>query len=479
MMMKRLIACLLAAVMLLGAATAAEEYTLAEKIGLQMEDGSGLKGSMTISATGDADWAKALAAVAPGDYQLRAIRSGEGYVCELYAADGDAKKAVTTLYMEGDTIEMASALLPDMPLTLATDSALLDMLFGASDAGNPTWYGVAEKLLGIDDTEWDAQWEAALAPYYTDIEVWMLQYSAAPEITEDAGGETLLQMRYEIPAKAVGEEILALLQKALQDETLTALLRSQMTDEQAETYLSAERLYHYENVLKVLPLEGSIVMERTVTTMGNDLQSSITVPLLANDDGWQTLTVQDTAGDYVITAASDARTVTLGIATEETKTGRETVITWKDVPAALSVDSMATAWKLNIAKSVETRTDADTRAHDITTWTFALEQDLSHLAADDASRDAYAPVEPISGTVTLHLSSKNSNSSPTTAALDAALTIGSNTLTLSGQVKTASPWVVNTWTALEGEEITAMDEARLTNLWDTFRQNAVDALSAK
>ena len=38
---------------------------------------------------------------------------------------------------------------------------------------------------------------------------------------------------------------------------------------------------------------------------------------------------------------------------------------------------------------------------------------------------------------------------------------------------------MNTWTALEGEETTAMDEARLTNLWDTFRQNAVDALSAK
>ena len=57
MKMKRLIACLLAAVMLLGTAMAAEEYTLSEKIGLQMEDGSGLKGSMTISATGEADWA--------------------------------------------------------------------------------------------------------------------------------------------------------------------------------------------------------------------------------------------------------------------------------------------------------------------------------------------------------------------------------------------------------------------------------------
>lgn len=479
MKMKRLIACLLAAVMLLGTAMAAEEYTLSEKIGLQMEDGSGLKGSMTISATGEADWAKAVAAVASGDYQLRAIRSGEGYVCELYAADGDAKKAVTTLYAEGDTIEMTSALLPDMPLTVATDSTLLDMLFGASETGNPTWYGVAEKLLGIDDTEWDAQWETALAPYYTDIEVWMLQYSAAPVITEDANGETLLEMRYEIPAKAVGEEILAIVQKALQDEALMTLLRPQMTDEQAAAYLSAERLYHYENVLKALPLEGSIIMERTVTTMGDDLKSSITVPLLENSDGWKTLSVQDTAGDYVITAASETRTVTLGIASEETETGSETVVTWKDIPAALSVESMATAWKLTVTETVETRTDPDTRAHEITTWAFALEQDLSHLASDDASRNAYAPVEPVSGTVTLHLSSKNSNSSPTTAALDVALTIGSNTLTVSGQVKTASPWVVNAWTALEGEEITAMDEARLTALWDTFRQNAVDALSAK
>lgn len=480
-MMKRMIACLLAVIMLLPAAyaSAADAYTLSEKIGLQMNDGSGLKGNVTLSASGEADWAKAIASVAAGDYQLRAIKNGAGYLCELYAADGDARKAVTSLYLADGSVQATSELLPGIPLTLATDSALLEMVFGDSKADNPTWYSAAANMLGIEEVEWNEAWEAALAPYYTDIEVWMLTYSAPPVIREDENGETILEMRYEIPADAIGTQILSLLTKAVQDEALMTLLRGQMSEEQLSTYLSAERLYHYENVLKALPLKGSILLARKVTTLGVDLQSRITLPLTENEDGWQTLTIQDTAGDLVFTAASATRTVELSFAKTGKEAGSLTTVTWKDIPAALSADSMATSWKLTVDKAFETRTDDDTRAHEITTWTIDLQQDLSHLAEDDAARGVYAPVDAISGTVVLHLSSKNSNSSPTTAAFDVNCTIGDNALTVSGQVKTAAPWVVANWKTVEGEEITVMQESRRNELLDTFVKNALDALSAK
>ena len=480
-MMKRMIACVLAVLMLLPAvlASAAEVYTLSEKIALQMNDGSGLKGNMVLSATGEAEWAKTISAVAAGDYQLRTIKNGAGYLCELYAAEGDAKKAVTTLYIADGSVQATSELLPGIPLTMATDSALLDMIFGDSKAGNPTWYSAAANMLGIEAGEWNEAWEAALTPYYTDLEVWMLTYSAPPVIREDANGETILEMRYEIPADAIGTQILSMLTKAVQDETLMTLLRSRMTDEQIDTYLSAERLYHYENVLKALPVQGSILLERKVTTLGIDLQSRITLPLTANNDGWQTLTIQDTAGDMVFTAVSGNRTVELSYAKADTEAGGLTTVTWKDIPAALAADSMAISWKLTIGKAVETRTDDDTRAHEITTWTINMEQDLSHLAEGDAARSFYAPIDAVNGTVVLHLSSKNSNSSPTTAAFDVNANIGNNTLTVTGQVKTAAPWVTANWKAVDGEEITAMEEDRRTELLEAFLKNALDMLSAK
>ena len=480
-MLKRITAMLLALLLLACCmpAMAAESYTLAEKISLQMNDGSGMKGSFTLSASGEAEWAKRISAIAAGDYQLRAIKSGEGYICELYAAEGEGKQAVTKLYITDGEILLASELLPDMQLSIPRGAGMLEALLGAGQADNPSWYSAALNLLGIEDQVWDTAWEIALAPYYTDIEVWMMSYSAAPAVLEE-NGQTVMVLRYEIPADAVGKMIASLLSEMLQDQTLKALLAEQLTEEQLQTYFAPELLYHYENILRTLPLEGSIQVERKVTTMGEDLFSAITLPLLPGEDGWQSLRIEDELGGYTLTLTGAERTVSLGVSAETEQNGAtERVVTWRNVPAALSEEAKAVSWRMNVQKTYATRTDDDTRSHEETTWAIRVEQDLAHLAEDDANRALYEAVEPIDVQVKLHLSSKNANTSPTTAVIDVAYDAAGESFAFSGEFKTSSPWVAETMGEPTGENVASMTADQLNAVLEMFITNAVEALDGQ
>lgn len=476
--MKKLTAVLLALLMLCQCAFAQEAHSLSEKISLQMGDGSGMKGSFTLSAEGDAEWAKTIAAIAGNDFQIRCIKSGEGYLCEIYAAEGENKNALTTVYITDDGATLTSELLPDTAVSFPVNAGMIDLLTGYAGS-NPTWYGAALNICGVHDDVWASEWQAVLEPYYTNLEVWMNSYAAAPVVNTE-NGQTVMTLRYEIPGKAIPDMILTIVNSVLQDQKLMALLTAQMTDEQKALYLSPDMFYHYENIIRALPIEGSLIIERTMTTMGDVLYSSVTLPLAFGGNGWKSVRIEEALGAYTVTLVTEEGETVIDVTAPEMAEGGETrIVTYRFVPVQLNEENKAVSIRAVVVAGYETRTDEDTRGHEITSLQLTVEEDLSHLEPDAPERAFYETVETRTLAFTLHLHSKNANTSPTTAALDFAYASGGSSMTFSGQIKTTSPWIAGVYKSVESTALADMTEEELNALTGMFAMNAVEALDGK
>lgn len=475
--MKRLIAAVMALMMLCTCAMAESYDGLTEKARLQMERGSGLKGSFTLTAEGEGEWLAAAKALNGADIQVRNIRNGSVYECLLYVAQGENQLAETTLYIGDDYATLTSALLPEVAVQLQAGEQLMHMLFSGDVAESvPTWYSGALNIAGVDKTVWVNEWEKALAPYMNDLEVWMLSYSATPEMTEE-DGHTIMHMRYDIPAEAVKAQIISMIEKMTADETLKALMAAQLTEEQLATYFSAQMVPFYKAAVNLLPLQGSIVMERAITTLGENLSASITLPLPPSKAGWKTLRIAEENNTVTCTAAGEDRNVQLSW--QNNPEGTNEVI-WRDIPAEPTEENKATSLRIALNKMSEKTQDEDGRAHEKIDWTLEIADDLSHLDADDATCAYYAVTDPLKVTLALHMSSKNSNSSPTTIEISASVTKPDGVLTVAGQLKTSSPWVVGAANVpADALDLMTMDSDALSKLAEDYVAALAKALSVQ
>ena len=131
--MKRILCLLLAAALLLCAIGAsAEKYsTEPEKLLLQFKKGSGLKGTISVNATGPDEWAKTLSAMNGQTLQLRALDEGaSGFQYRLYVEDEEqGMVCMTEAVGDGTTGYITSDFLPGKTYTLpATEGFVSAML---------------------------------------------------------------------------------------------------------------------------------------------------------------------------------------------------------------------------------------------------------------------------------------------------------------------------------------------------------------
>ena len=95
-------------------------------------------------------------------------------------------------------------------LRFSAAESILQQLLAQGDGVNPQWYTIALGLIQVDEEEWTANWETALAPYEQAIEMWLNGYATAPTVIRQEDGETRMQVNYEIPASAAKDEAAAL-----------------------------------------------------------------------------------------------------------------------------------------------------------------------------------------------------------------------------------------------------------------------------
>ena len=469
--MKKLICLVLCLALTLSCTAAfAREYTMGEKLMRQLEKGSGLKGTVSVEAEGDAAWAQLLKPISGLTMELRAIgkETGGVFYHQLYTLQGEAQHDLLTLYSDGARMLATSGLLPGAALTMQTNGDALGALLSGGTENNPDWYSALANMLSIPDDTWTEEWEPKLEKYYSSIEMWLSGFGAAPSVMHTDKGETRMLIRYEIPAKALKKQMIAVVKSVLNDNTLLPLLREQLTDAQRAAYIHPDLMWYYTEVINALPLEGSAVLEREITIVGDVVRTKLIFPL-SGAEGWHTLQIEQEDGVTELSVQGTEKTVQLVLqgANESVESA-----SWQGVvrmiPAQTTGGAQAISAAFDVRKFTSTSVDNDTREHVVTNWEVTLKPDLSHLAEGDTARAAYMDFEPVTAKAKVHFHSKNAQTSPTTLEMDAELNLPDGKLALHVNVKSAAPWAIPSMEVGEGEDVLSMTAERRAELLATL-----------
>ena len=466
--MKKLICLVLCLAMVMTSSLAlAREYTMSEKLMRQLEKGSGLKGTVTLDVSGEAEWAKLLAPMSGLPIELRAIgkETGDVFYHQLFTMKGEDQHDLLTLFSDGKKLLVTSPLLPGTALTMQTAGDALGTLMSGGAEKNPNWYSALANMMAIPEDTWTEDWEPKLAKYYSQIEMWLSGFGAAPSVMHTEKGETRMLIRYEVPAKALKKELVTLVKAVLEDNALLSLVREQLTDAQRLAYLHPDLLWYYEEIVNAMPLTGSAVLEREITIVGDVVRTKLIFPLAAAEGGWNTLQVEQEGEDTSLSLQGDEKTLQLVL-----KGAKESVesASWQGIvrmiPAATTDEEKAVSAAFDVKKFTSTSVDNDTREHVVTNWEVTIQSDLSHLAEGDPARASYMDFAPVTAKAKVHFHSKNAQTSPTTLEVDGEVVLPDAVLGVQVNVKSAAPWAIPNLEIAEGEDIIAMTAERRAEL---------------
>ncbi|MBQ8311827.1 MAG: hypothetical protein IJX84_01290 [Clostridia bacterium] len=465
--MKKFLCLMMSLVLVLTTATAfaAVEYSLLEKWQRQVDFGNGVKGTLTVDVSGEADWAKLLAPLNGTPLQIRAIHADENFQYRIYAEDGEELLGLTQLYGSGDAIYLKSDLLPDTLLTLATGGDWMDRVMSKGE--NPSLHSAVMNILNVPQTSWESKWQPALSAYEAAIELWLENYASAPSVKRGEDGSATVLVRYDIPADAVKAQIKALWGNVLQDATLLPLLRTQMNEAQQAAYLNEHLKYHYDKVIDSLALNGNVVLEREMTAKGEAVRTDMTFPL--DTEGYTNLQVKQLGTTTTVALTGAERSLELEMA-ETASLGGSVSYQGKMrvIPADSTQKGVAAAFTLVEIKS--SSTDEDTRSHDITNWMLKLEQDA------DYTGDGWTSFEPVEINAKVHLHSKAMQNMPTTMEVELGVKRPDAELAAVLSLKTSSPWVLDDLPVEGAVDVATLTEEQRAQIFTDLGMNGLTIL---
>lgn len=288
--MKRIAATMLAALMLLAAFSAlAADYTLDQKVHMQLRDGSGLKATVSFTMVPgsqmtalDQPTNTLLAALLPTSIlDIRYIR-GAGPLkgqedTQITLKRGDQQLADATFTTDGVLEAVRSTLLgPQTYASLKGDGLFLAALTG-QDA---QWPGLQRALWAMNaaDNAWRAQAETQLKPYLDQLATWLQTYTTSGS-KQDASGRAVTATVITVPAAELKAELKRMLAALYQDGELLTLLRQQFSAWEAAAYLEPSMLPGFQTAIDQMPLQGQLTLERHFDQAGTVVMDELMLPM--------------------------------------------------------------------------------------------------------------------------------------------------------------------------------------------------------
>lgn len=455
--MKKLICLLLCLMLTLTCATAMAkvEYTLMEKWQRQVDFGNGIKGTLKLGISGQAEWASLLAPISDMPMEIRAIHDGDSFQYRMYVEKDEELLGLTQLYGDGENVYLKSDLLPNTLLSLPTGGDVLNRLAGVTAEESPSLYSAVLNMLNVPQTTWEGKWLPALETYSNAIELWLENYASAPSVLRAEDGSATVLVRYEIPADGLKNQIKALWATVLQDATLLPLLQGQLNQAQQDAYLNTNLQYYYDQVMDELTLSGNVILEREMTAKGESLRTVMTFPLA--QDGWSSLTIRQKDGTTSLDVTGTDKQFSLEL-TENLAVGSSVAYQGRVryVPADKTRQAMAATFSL--VKTQSSTVDEDTRSHDKTLWTLKVEPDAEYTG------EGWQEIQPMEMTLALHLHSKSQQSNPVTVELDATVKLTDAEITIDLDLMTRSKWVMDDLPTEGALDVTSMPAEELTQI---------------
>lgn len=309
-MMKRLLCLVLCLMLAIPVALAETADTLPKRFNRQLVGGNGLRGYLDITVSGVADWLDELLPFTATQIQIRAAGQKQGEMSDLvtddddwqvrfYVKNSDDKEVGNTwLYGDPEGVYFQSELLPDTLLSVPVEQVNLlyqlmqgdyaELLFAFDPLdmkapgaqGNAPSYEAVANLLGIEHEEWTAAWLPVLEKYFLQLDLWLAGYSAPAAVTGE-DGSLQMAVTYQIPSDELKTEAKYIIGQMLYDTELQNLLLPYVTMEQRMTYLNPSLMYFYEACIDALPLQGDIVLSRTMSAQGEIVSAKVALPVPA------------------------------------------------------------------------------------------------------------------------------------------------------------------------------------------------------
>lgn len=440
--MKKKLCCLLTVVLFLFSISSAfaAGYTLPFKMQRQLEVGSGLKGSFVIHSNASAEKEPLIHALANAEFEIRGIRSENNVHYYIYQpGENEDRKNLTEFSILDNKYYLRSDLLGDKPFQLPDIDTFINSRLNA-EGENPSIFPDILRMILADMKGEDNTLNTE--PFEKQIEVWISSFKSDITIHSDGQGTPRLTQEFRIPVETVYSAVTELVRSISENEAAMNILRATLSQEQIDMYLNPNLGYFYLDAMKHLDLSGEIVFTKEVSTLGEMIHSSLTLPLedartgfsfvqIESDELRKSILLSGSRGVYYLnlpvsfSPESDSYEEEIRFARIEKK-----VQDWKNL-----------ALRIKVKKTHDKYDDEDeTRTHEEDHYVISIARDISSLPEPFATVEI-PEIPDANTTLDLHYSSKMQLSSPTTLEISCAVTQGEYNFTLAGKVKTASQWL--------------------------------------
>ena len=476
--MKRLIALLLACILLTGTA-AAEDYTVAEKLYKQLWAGSGFSGTLSVEVESE------------GFKTARPITADADYIYVRETEEDTAAHRLDLILMDGESATSAAyAQLKDGKLSfqadvLSPDWFTLDVGNQAEQADEAVQQAIAHTgmpaltdtlLMGVAALRENAELQEALEPYLTRIDVWIEGYRQDAVLSKLDDETTVMQVNYVLGPAAIKAQVKQLIVDLLNDEKVLPLLSEAIGEEEASLYLNPALQKWYFEAVDSLPFPGDLTLSRTLAMTGETVELHLSLPLYDAQAGVITLAYDRTQGtgdlpdENVIRMESEEKVLTLSYQEYSSMTGVKVLQGTLDSRPAQDFAVEETSQAVAVA--------------------FTLKHGASETL-DEQGRDVYAceyalTIAPAEGSVltfeeteiALNASfvSKQLKSAATSVELQLNVETGSTSVKLGFEGASRKKWTPEVIPM--GEEIASFDDTAITALLPGAALRGMAVLSA-
>ncbi len=523
MKMKRLLSLVLCLMLACSCALAETADTLPKKFNRQLTGGNGIRGYMSITASGVADWLNNLLPFTATDIQIRAIGEKQGEMSEsirddddwqirFYAKDSQDKEVGTTwLYGDPAGVYFQSELLPGSVLAVPVEQVNLlyqlmrgdyaDLFFSfdplamkaAGAQGNVPAYQAVANLLGIPAEEWEAKWLPVVEKYFLHLDLWLAGYGDPFAMTGESGALTM-SANYQIPAEDLKTQAKYVIGQMLYDNDLMTLLLPYVTMEQRMTYLNPTMVYFYEACIDALPLEGDIILSREMSARGEIVSAKVSLPIpqlpeklaapvnaaVAAIFGLSEADVMTGMNRIEITQLGTKRGIafagdkcSFSIAADVTNPDENTTSYDGDIRIEPVGDGEAVAAAFTCTTSHRIWQDEKYLDHDMTSFAFAVEPANEVLAEDDPLKGRCADFKPVGTKFSVDYRNnpyQENSAVQINYALDLMLPDAS--VQAEAVVRITTQMKMENLTTAGAENVLAMTKERKSALLEAFLDNA-------
>ena len=421
----------------------ANGYTLPEKMERQLRIGSGLKGSFVIHGNLNSQEYPLLEALQNASFEIRSILNEGNQHSYIYQAGEEDQQKYLTEYCKINGQEFfRSDLLDEKVYQLLTaEEIACEILHTNGD--NPSVIPTIVQMAWKQHYSTEGK-NTSTAELEKLIEIWISGFSAETNFQSSDDTAPRLALEFKIPINAVYQQISEMAVSLSGNESFMAFLQENLSQEELDIYVNDNLRDFYSEALSHLKMDGDILFKKTVSTMGEPLESSLFLPLDEEKTGYSHLVFQNDQNRKSFTIAGNKGFYSVVLPTDfdikNSEFEHDVFFYRANVSDKEGKPLDNLALKIHIKKTYNSYEESeDPKTHEITHYSFHAERDLSELP-EGITEDSVQEMKDVDADLDLHYSSKPELSSPTTLEFTLNIIQNDQHIDLSGKVKTASPW---------------------------------------